>query len=161
MPHPSFAAGETLPASKLRALAVRDSYTPELTASTTDPDLGTFGTIEGEFYITGSLVTVRISIQFGSGASAGSGQYRVSLPPDYPLDPMYLDTSNPLIGWVRLRDDSAPSEDTWAPYTQSDGLLSIRQESSPNTTQVSASTPWTWAADDRIVGMFAYITEET
>ena len=57
------------------------SYTPTLTAATTDPVLGTGSTVLGRYVTIGRTVHVQVNIKFGSsGASAGSGQYRVSLP---------------------------------------------------------------------------------
>lgn len=161
MPVPTFAAGETLPPSKLRALAARDSYTPSLTATTTNPNLGTLPTIEGEFYVTGQLVVVFVNIQFGSGATAGSGDYRISVPAAYPIDSIYTSTSTPLLGNIRLRDNSVPNETVWVPFTSSSegsGNISVRNPDSPNSQQAGSGTPWTWAVDDRIIGTFSYIT---
>lgn len=161
MPIPTFAAGETLAAPKLRDLAGRDSYNPALTATSTNPNLGTLPTIEGEFYVTGQLVVVWINIQFGSGSTAGSGNYRVSVPAAYPIDTLFQSTSTPLIGNIRIRDNSAPNEFVWAPFagsSEGSGNISIRSFSAPNSNQVAHNVPWTWAVDDRIIGTFSYIT---
>jgi hypothetical protein len=61
------------------------SYTPALTATTTNPSLGTTGALAEGGYCqvgtgSGSLVRGRADIQFGSGMSQGSGSYRISLP---------------------------------------------------------------------------------
>ena len=57
------------------------SYTPALTASVSDPTLGSGSSTSGFYIVDGKLVTVWSGIIFGSsGAAAGSGTYRVSLP---------------------------------------------------------------------------------
>lgn len=158
----SFLAGQTLPAADMRALAVFDSYIPDLTATTTDPELGSFGVAEGTFYATGLWVEVFVTIQFASGASAGSGTYRISTPPGFLVHSMYMDTSTPTLGLVRLRDDGAPDEDVWAWSAISGGdgtAVEIRSLDAPNAQVVSSSNPWTWAAGDRIRGSFRYIAE--
>lgn len=57
------------------------SWTPALTAATTNPTLGTGSSVDGRYFQIGKLVIASFTIQFGtSGFSAGSGEYRVSLP---------------------------------------------------------------------------------
>lgn len=57
------------------------SYTPVLTASTTNPTLGTGSTQAGAYTQIGKTVHFRARIVFGSsGVNAGSGYYAVSLP---------------------------------------------------------------------------------
>ncbi len=59
-----------------------NTYSVALTASTTNPTLGTGGSIVGNWcYVDAKVVWVDIYAQFGtSGTNAGSGQYRISLP---------------------------------------------------------------------------------
>ena len=57
------------------------NWTPALTATTTNPTLGTGSVATGRYFQLGKLVVANFKIQFGtSGTSAGSGAYRVSLP---------------------------------------------------------------------------------
>lgn len=57
------------------------AYTPALTATTTNPTLGSGSTASGRYCQTGKLVVCQVWIVFGSsGTNAGSGSYRVSLP---------------------------------------------------------------------------------
>lgn len=57
------------------------SYTPTLTATTTNPTIGN-GSIIGRFLMLGpKTVMLRIYFIFGSTSTAGSGTYAVSLPP--------------------------------------------------------------------------------
>ena len=57
------------------------SYTPALTAATSDPTLGSGSSVAGRWTRIGNMAIVQATITFGtSGAAAGSGVYRVSLP---------------------------------------------------------------------------------
>lgn len=56
-------------------------YTPALTASTSNPTLGTASVTTGHYAESGTLVHVQVYIKFGTaGVNAGSGDYFVSLP---------------------------------------------------------------------------------
>lgn len=55
-------------------------YVPVLTASTTNPTLGTGGTLVGKVYRIFDQVYTWGEFRFGSGATVGSGIYRISLP---------------------------------------------------------------------------------
>ncbi len=56
-------------------------YTPVLTATTTNPTLGSGGTITGRYMQIGKTVMGWATITFGSsGTNAGSGLYRVTVP---------------------------------------------------------------------------------
>lgn len=62
------------------------SYTPALTAATTNPTLGTGSVQSAEYRINGDMLECRGYIAFGtSGAAAGSGSYFISLPPGVSL----------------------------------------------------------------------------
>lgn len=56
------------------------AYTPTLTAATTAPNLGTGGKMYAAYKQVGKTVTVRFRVQFGTGFTAGSGYYILSLP---------------------------------------------------------------------------------
>lgn len=57
------------------------AYTPTLTASTTHPHLGSTGTLTGRWSRVGNTVDWSLNgVAGGSGISAGSGIYAVSLP---------------------------------------------------------------------------------
>ena len=58
------------------------SFTPALTASATNPNLGAGGTISGRYARVGTVVNFQVRIKWGStGQNPGSGGYRISLPP--------------------------------------------------------------------------------
>lgn len=86
----TWVSGETLTAALLNT-HVRDNlkaigdawttYTPALTATTTNPTLGTGSSAEGRYVSAGKLIIVHYRIAFGtSGTAAGSGTYLISLP---------------------------------------------------------------------------------
>lgn len=61
--------------------AAWDSYTPALTAATTNPSLGSTGMATGRYLQVGKTVKWSVLIQAGgTGISAGSGEYLISLP---------------------------------------------------------------------------------
>lgn len=56
------------------------SYTPQWTASTTNPSIGN-GTISGKYrYASLQVIELAVIIRPGSTTTFGSGQYRISLP---------------------------------------------------------------------------------
>lgn len=61
------------------------TYTPTLIASTSNPAVGSDGTIKGEYSNVQGIVFGSFYIEFGnSGVSVGSGNYAISLP--FPVD---------------------------------------------------------------------------
>jgi hypothetical protein len=56
------------------------TYTPALTATTTNPTLGSGSTATGRYTVRGDTVEAECYLAFGSGMNAGSGNYLVSLP---------------------------------------------------------------------------------
>lgn len=70
------------------------AWTPALTCSTTNPNLGTTGTATGWYHTNGALVEAWGSfIWGGTGVTAGSGNYRISMPFD--VDVTYQDNDVP------------------------------------------------------------------
>lgn len=144
---PVVLAGETLPAGKLQAFGgLETPYTPTLTASITSPNLGTGGTAVGSWSQNGSMIDLFVRIDFGSsGVTAGSGDYRISLPTAVPADP---DWSPGDIGLARLADLSAAArQNRWAVLDTTTRM--VIQDSGGGT--VTNAVPWTWAATDWIV----------
>lgn len=57
------------------------TYTPALTATTVNPNIGTTGSALGRYTRNGDTVTTWGSITFGgAGIAAGNGTYRISVP---------------------------------------------------------------------------------
>lgn len=131
---------------------ITGTYTPVLTASTTNPTMGTGATAEGRYTIFGGKwCIVRGTIQFGtSGAAAGTGQYLISLP---------FNTSASItpgvanVGSSYMRDNSVPAIVQGICYAAANvGTFSLVA----NNVTVTAAAPWTWANQDYISWTMAY-----
>lgn len=123
------------------------AYTPTLTATTTNPTLGSGATQTGRYFQSGDWVHVEGLIRFGSsGTNAGSGVYLVSLP-------VAADTSITvkLVGHGTIRDDSSAAHHTVAYQLSTSTSALIRY-----TATVNNSSPWGWAANDWIWFTFDY-----
>lgn len=81
------------------------AFTPTLTASTTNPVLGTGGSAAGGFVLLGHMVTGTINIHYGSGGgfTNGSGTYLVGLPPSYNADGTWYGSRHAIGTWT-IRD---------------------------------------------------------
>lgn len=76
-----FTAGQVLTAAQMNGIGEWTSYTPVLTAVTTNPNLGSTGGGVGSYARVQNYIVYRFAITFGgTGISAGSGVYKVSLP---------------------------------------------------------------------------------
>lgn len=153
---PAFTAGKRLPAADLQQLGTKiASRTPTLSATTTDPVLGTGGSAGMTWSRHGDLIIGRFAITFGtSGTSAGVGTYLVDLP-----EPADLGGLSSLVlgsGWINDSSaidprlvvlDLAISED---PTLQSMRMI---PEGGVVVTEVS---PFAWSANDGIYGEFTY-----
>lgn len=149
---PVFAAGQAVTAEQLQALGSEiNTYTPTLTAATTNPTLGTGATAAGMWTQQGGLVAVWFSLQFGTSPGAGSGQYRVSLPVD--IAPGALGSL--AIGSGRIIDSSASASRLIVPELAAGFVDRVRLAVEAGTT-VTSSAPWTWAASDQIYGFVLY-----
>lgn len=125
-------------------------YTPVLTASTTNPTLGTGATVNGSWTRSGRTVTVNGNFVFGTGATAGSGTYRISLPV----------TAKTLSGGFHV--GAAFGNDTSA-NNGVDGVSRIgagggwdKAELMLFNVLVTATNPFTWAATDIISFTITY-----
>ena len=75
-------SGQVLTAATLNTIgAVWETWTPVLTGSTTNPNLGTTGTATGRYARVNKIVIAQAQFVFnGTGIAAGSGFYKCSLP---------------------------------------------------------------------------------
>lgn len=130
-------------------------YTPNLTASGTNPSLGSGFSRSGRYVRRGGTVEGYFSIQFGSSMGRGSGNYRIAAP--VPIHNDLLDSFMP-VGTVRLRDDSAPTERLWSLITVAGepNVFEIRATGETGATPVTHVTPWSWSTNDRLRGWFSY-----
>lgn len=142
-------AGEVLTSTKLNTIgAAWETYTPALTASTTNPTLGTGSSVSGRYGQVNKIVCGQGQINFGSaGVSAGSGYYYVSLP-------IAAQSTGKVIGQFQFYDSSA-----FAVYI---GTLisdtttrSFMYYNNPSSVTTNAA-PFTWAAGDFIRYTFQY-----
>lgn len=158
MPVPVFLAGETLTAAKLQQLNEGwTAYTPALTASTTNPTLGTGGSFaqEGSYLLEGDWVHVFGNFRFGtSGPAAGSGTYRIGLPAAAPaISSDRADVGT--IGGAELGDDSTGNRYRRALALGASTYLVMPSFGDPFT-EVTNSSPFTWAASDYIIFAATY-----
>jgi hypothetical protein len=97
-------SGQVLTAATLNTIgAVAEAYTPALTAVTTNPTLGTGSYQEGRYQVIQKRAFVEGAIFFGtSGAAAGTGNYRISVP-----SAVSIRSNNAPIGYGLFYDASA------------------------------------------------------
>ena len=130
------------------------SYTPTLTASTTNP---TGWTQTGYYTQVGKLVLVKFKLTAGASMTAGTGAYRMALPVAANVT---IGTST-VGGVVEAWDNSLSSWGTPKPLIR-DSASSVVAFMYPATwptgtqTEVGAAAPWTWAANDFLRGAFWY-----
>lgn len=155
----SWVVAETVTAAILNAhlrdnlLAVDDhetftSYTPVLTASTSNPTLGS-GSSQLGFYIqTGNITHYWFRVAFGtSGTAAGTGNYQISLPVDCSF---VIATQAAGAGWIY---DSSGTDRYLVSYTTGAAtFLLIRYDNGT----VAAAAPFAWGASDVISGYVQY-----
>lgn len=130
---------------------VTGTYTPTLTAATTNPTLGTGGAAEGRYTVwNGKWCTIRGTILFGTASvSAGSGQYFMALP---------FNTSSQIAngvssqGVATLRDSSTGTINMGVTYA----AASASTASFHSGGIVTNAAPWTWAASDYISFTMTY-----
>lgn len=137
--------------SKFTTPGAWNSWTPVLTGSTTNPTLGTGGTITGKYAQIGKLVTVRFQIQFGSGMSAGSGRYYMTIP----VNAATYAVQGVAIGSLVAVDVSAVA--LWT------GVVSLETATGVGFFatgggfgMIGAAFPFTFASTDEIKGTFTY-----
>lgn len=138
------------------------SFTPTLTATTTDPVLGTSPTRVGYYTQVGKNVLYRFLIVFGTGATvaAGNGTYRISTPIAASanltsgLTPLYFQ------GRGRFGDSSANvSAHVDIQVVASQSYMQFAYTATHPTgtfTAVTNAAPWTWAASDFMTGQVIY-----
>lgn len=132
-----------------------NTYTPVLTASTTNPTLGTGSSATGEWrYIdNGDWVIAQGRIAFGtSGVVAGSGTYRISLPKTAGTFSNGAETLW-ITGKMILKDSSASAVSVGS-LNISNTVASpggeITNVTGGGANQITNAFPWTWAASDEI-----------
>lgn len=155
MSHDDPFAGETVQAALAYYLDTSGTYTPDLTATTTDPDLGADGSINGSWHRNGHLISMWVRIHFsGAGLSAGSGIYEISTPfnGDSSIMP-----GEAIIGSGYIVDnDVVGNRQPIAVRLQSSEVVRLRPTGA---SFVTDSTPFTWASDDFIYLAAFYLAD--
>jgi hypothetical protein len=152
---PILAVGDPFTAAVENIIArwgVATAYTPLVTASTTNPTMGTTGLVQtGSYFQIGKLVVYNFAITFGTSMTAGSGTYAVSLPVTASGAPGSMGTARlyHFAGGYVLANARLGSPTT----------LNFQY----NTTYVTGALvnagnagPWVWAAGDIIDGTVTY-----
>lgn len=157
------ALGVAVEAIETQLVGAYDAYTPTLTASTTNPTLGTGSSATGYYKRLGHRVEGYASILFGSaGVAAGSGHYGLLLP----VEPVNRNQAIG-IGYVIDNSDSARfliaslavSTALWSAATKKAIIVVSNAAGAGFATganPVGAATPWTWAENDQLLVTFSY-----
>jgi len=143
-------AGQILTAAKLQEIgAVWETWTPVLTASITNPTLGTGGSTGGRYARVNKTVFGNAFIVFGtSGTNPGNGFYFCSLPiaaqsNTWPMGGGWiLDSSASLERHIEITPDTVNRVGLWIDNSTNFAL--------------SSGNPWPWGASDQIRFSFCY-----
>jgi hypothetical protein len=131
----------------------RTSVTPTLTASTTNPVLGTGSTAQGWYSYLSEAIVYSFFIRFGtSGTSFGSGNYQVSLPVTSATP--FGSSIHPAVGTVQLGDNSSGAVSAGDCFVDPASGNFVGLIGSSGT--VSPTAPWTWANSDYLSGTIIY-----
>lgn len=133
------------------------SWTPTLTASVTNPTLGTGSSTEGFYIKIGRTVIAQFAIVFGSsGVNPGSGSYRIELPFAYVQ--RFTGVGWHYVGDARLIDFGSGSAQASLQLNSGNRVTMIYPAAWPTgaTLVVGDAAPWTWAATDQIHGQVIY-----
>lgn len=129
-------------------------YTPSLTASVTNPTLGTGSVIQGLYRVIDDLVNLSFYVQFGtSGVNPGDGEYRLSLPSGFPASTGSL-TAWFIGGGVAFDWSVAARRELF----QVELFNSTTMKFHLKDATMFHNNPWTWAVDDRFGGSITYRT---
>lgn len=141
------------------------TYTPALTGGSSDPALGA-GEIKGYYYKIFDQIYSWGHFKFGSGFSAGSGDYIISLP--FKVKTLIPISANiartPVIGNALLWDESlATVRQPLTCQLRSTTTIEFgtRKTTAATNILVSNSYPITWAIDDGIKWMVRYQRDPT
>lgn len=123
------------------------SYTPTLTASTTNP---TNWTQTGYYMQAGKLVVAKFVLTAGGSMTAGSGTYRVALPVNA------VTQANTPAGQVYL-STAASNYYLASAFIPAAGYATLVYPSGAGTVgEVTHAAPWTWAAGMVIAGQMMF-----
>ena len=139
-------SGQVLTAATMNQIgAAWESYTPALTAATTNPTLGTGSTAAGRYGRIQKVVMGIGLLQFGTaGTAAGSGVYYVSLPITAKFAGEVIGDWQAYDGTSLWRVGTLVSDTTTRAYMMYEGSF------------VTNTQPWAWSTSDFIRFSFTY-----
>jgi len=142
-------AGAILTAATMNSIgAAWELWTPALTASTTNPTLGTGSGAGGLYGRVQKLVYGTGSMQFGTtGVNPGNGFYYISLP-------VTAKNSGQLVGTFQIFDASAGA--SYFGFLLSDTTSRCLLYYNNPASVVTNAAPWIWAASDFFRITFQY-----
>lgn len=130
------------------------SYTPTLTASTTNPTLGTGGTATGYYHRAGHVISVWFNITFGTGMTAGSGTYIIA-------QPLAADSSIYATSWgfgTAYLVDAGTAANRQSAVVEYNTATTVRMR--PNgAALVTNAVPFTWVDTDNFWGFWQYLAD--
>lgn len=133
------------------------TYTPALTATSSNPTLGTGPAQVGRWRRHGTHATVAIYLAFGTSAAAGSGTYEISLPTECPASPEWYGAEDLICGNGVAIDSSTGTRRAVA--VKIVGAGTIRLEADGLTSAVTEANLIAW--DDSDLVLSATIEYET
>lgn len=144
--------GQVLTAATMNSIgAAWETYTPVLTASVTNPTLGSGSTTQGAYTRINKLVIGMAYFAFGtSGVAAGSGDYFVSLPITSVASSAlnrghaWLYDASAATGWIAINQVSTTT------------TLQMYKATGDATIAIGAANPFTWATNDQLRMLFTY-----
>jgi hypothetical protein len=128
------------------------TYTATITGSTTSPSVGG-GQSRGRYMVTGNRVDGFFSHVFGSGSSAGSGNYLFNLPAAWNSSTLQ---ANDVLGAAWLLNSGV----THAVGVLVCGTSTTTAYIHPHgeSLSVGSTSPWVWSTSDQIRARFSYET---
>ena len=130
------------------------AYTPTLTASTTNPSIGT-GSVAGTYSINGKTMIGQFYISFGAGSTSGSGSFQVSLPPGFTYTSISGYVPAGTFGTVGPGAPAAYITGVMRQGGASLNYFNLYWLSGPSTGSVIASNTFAWASGMNIAGAFS------
>lgn len=118
------------------------SYSPTLTAATTDPTIGA-SSVSGYYRKLGNTCDIDVDILIGSGWAPGTGNYRISFPSG--ITPRTSNASDAL-GFATIRDANTTSTTEHTAYYFAASAFAIIGVGGV----VGPGVPITWATGDLI-----------
>lgn len=124
--------------------AFRGEWTPVLSATGGGLSIGSTGTAVGEFLYFAGRCWFDFTIVFGgSGISAGSGTYELTVP----LEPRVQVAGGTPVGQVHLRNSGVASK-WWTVDLESS--ISRLRFADPDGANVTDAVPWVWGSGDSL-----------